>query len=71
MPYKYAVIWWERSKSGWAYNGSGKKPPWPRVCYVKCFSNSRKAQIFREEWAKKGRPGMYTLIDQEMVGGIK
>ena len=61
MPYKYAVVWWVKSKTGWAYRKGEKKPPWPRYAEVQCFTSLLKAQKFQKRWAKKDRPGIYVL----------
>lgn len=68
MPYKYAIIWWEKSHTGWAHNKGEKEPPWPRYPEVKCFTSLLKAQKFQKEWAKKDRPGLYVLDSKETIG---
>jgi hypothetical protein len=61
MPYKYVVVWWVKSKTGWAHKIGEKEPPWPRYAEVKCFTNLKSAKKFQQEWSKKDRPGLYIL----------
>lgn len=62
MPYKYAVIWWEKAHTGWAHRKGEKKQPWPRYAEVKCFTSLAKAKKFQKEWSKKDMPGLYILL---------
>lgn len=63
MPYKYVVVWFERSKFWLSRDEKGRKMPRPIEYECKLFRSLNKAKEFRKGWIPP--LNIYVLINEK------